>query len=468
MARRRGVPMKCVFSLAVLVAACSPVVRGGPPVHFVPPVAAEVEAKGRSTTMDQFLVVGEQAGVVCLGEQHDASEHHRLHARLVKAWGTAWTTAGARVAVGYEMFEASMQPTLTGFSRGDFDYPGLIERSDWQRRWGHDPVAYRPIFESARTLGAEMLALNAERALVRRVAREGLTSLRDEERATLPELVLDDPGHRKFFDAAMGHAAHGGSPDRLYAAQVLWDESMAARAADWLLSSRTPPRRLVIVAGNGHCHESAIPARIQRRFERAGRSDLEVVSVLTRTRGGTLPSFATSDYILTVDEEQMAKQKKAADPAIEQFGDGIIARNRRAAFDYELGDTYEAGLQLVGSEVKILRAGKADLSEAYVTVEREEAFLHGANIPELPGTPYGHLPKRKRKLLLHRTEIDALTRATEREGMTIVATKIYFRRGRAKVEIAVARGKKQFDKRESVKRKEADREARAAIGGRRR
>jgi SsrA-binding protein len=192
-----------------------------------------------------------------------------------------------------------------------------------------------------------------------------------------------------------------------------------------------------------------------------------VVSVLTRLRGGTLPPFATSDYILTVDEEQMAKHKKSDDPPVEQYGDGIIARNRRAAFDYELGDTYEAGLQLIGSEVKILRAGKADLSEAFVTVERDEAFLHGANIPEMSGTPYGHEPKRKRKLLLHREEIEALERATEREGMTVVATKIYFRGGRAKLEIAVARGKKQFDKRETMKRKEADREARAAIGGRR-
>jgi len=224
----------------------------------------------------------------------------------------------------------------------------------------------------------------------------------------------------------------------------------------------------VIVAGNGHCHDSAIPRRIERRLHARGIRDVEVVSVLTRLRGGTLPSFATSDYILTVDEEQMAKHKKSDDPPVEQYGDGIIARNRRAAFDYELGDTYEAGLQLIGSEVKVLRAGKADLSEAYVTIERDEAFLHGANIPEMSGTPFGHAPKRKRKLLLNRAEIEALERATEREGMTVVATKIYFRGGRAKLEIAVARGKKQFDKRETLKRKEADREARSAIGGGRR
>src|SRR5207247_1426022 len=118
---------------------------------------------------------------------------------------------------------------------------------------------------------------------------------------------------------------------------------------------------------------------------------------------------------------------------------------------------------LQGSEVKMLRFGKADLSEAFVRVERGEAILHGANIPELPGAAYGHQAKRARKLLLHRQEIEALERATEREGMTVVATMIYFRGGRAKIEIALARGKKKFDKRETLKRKQADREARAAV-----
>lgn len=163
----------------------------------------------------------------------------------------------------------------------------------------------------------------------------------------------------------------------------------------------------------------------------------------------------------------MAKHQKKDTPPVERFGDGIIARNRRASFDYELGDVYEAGLQLAGSEVKVLRSGKADLSEAYVTVERDEAYLHAANIPEQSGASFGHEAKRKRKLLLHKEEIEAIARATEREGMTVVATMIYFRGGRAKVEIALARGKKHFDKRESLKRKEADREARAAVAGRR-
>jgi SsrA-binding protein len=192
------------------------------------------------------------------------------------------------------------------------------------------------------------------------------------------------------------------------------------------------------------------------------------LTALTRARGRDLPPFGASDYVFTVDEERMSNHKKNDAPPIERYGDGVIAKNRRAAFDYELSDKYEAGIELVGSEVKMLRAGKADLSEAFVRIERDEAILHGALIPELPGTPYGHAPKRARKLLLHRQQIDEIQRATEREGMTVVATMIYFRSGRAKVAIALARGKKKFDKRETMKRREADRDARAAIVDKRR
>ncbi|MSP24174.1 MAG: SsrA-binding protein SmpB [Myxococcales bacterium] len=159
----------------------------------------------------------------------------------------------------------------------------------------------------------------------------------------------------------------------------------------------------------------------------------------------------------------MVTRKKHEAPPGEQFGDGIISRNRRAGFDYELGQKFEAGLALLGSEVKVLRQSTCDISEAFVRIERGEAWLHGANIPELSGTHYGHLGKRPRKLLLNRDEITELCRATERDGMTIVATMLYFRRGRAKVEIALARGRKKVDKRHALKQRDADREARAAM-----
>ena len=160
----------------------------------------------------------------------------------------------------------------------------------------------------------------------------------------------------------------------------------------------------------------------------------------------------------------MAKRKKKEQPPpVEQFGDKMVARNKRASYDYELGERYEAGMVLVGSEVKMLRHSSADLTDCFVAIERGEAWLHGLNIPELSGTHYGHPAKRKRKLLLHRLEIEQIKRCIEREGMTAVATRLYFRGGRAKIEIALARGKRRTDKRESIKRRDADREAQAAI-----
>jgi SsrA-binding protein len=146
-----------------------------------------------------------------------------------------------------------------------------------------------------------------------------------------------------------------------------------------------------------------------------------------------------------------------------------IAVNRRATFDYELTDRFEAGLELTGTEVKILRAGKADLTDGYVSFNAQnEAFVRGVNIPVLQGSPYSHEGKRPRKLLLHKKEIEQLKRGVEREGMTVTVTKIYFKGGRAKIEIALARGKKNYDKRQDLKTKDADKEARQAMAAARR
>lgn len=140
-----------------------------------------------------------------------------------------------------------------------------------------------------------------------------------------------------------------------------------------------------------------------------------------------------------------------------------IAVNRRASFDYELSDKFEAGLVLLGSEVKMLRAGKADLTDAWVQVERGEAWLRGANIPVMEGSPYSHEAKRSRKLLLHQREIEQMQRAISRDGMTATVTKLYFKGRNAKAEVALARGKKKGDKRESLKEKDALRDAQAEM-----
>ncbi|HET9619335.1 MAG TPA: SsrA-binding protein SmpB [Pseudolabrys sp.] len=139
----------------------------------------------------------------------------------------------------------------------------------------------------------------------------------------------------------------------------------------------------------------------------------------------------------------------------------VVAENRKARFNYEIGDTYEAGIALTGSEVKSLRSGKATIAESYADSKAGELWLVNANIPEyLQAGPFNnHAPKRPRRLLLHQREIDRLATGVEREGMTIVPLKLYFNeRGRAKVELALARGKKLHDKRETLKKRSWDRE----------
>ena len=139
----------------------------------------------------------------------------------------------------------------------------------------------------------------------------------------------------------------------------------------------------------------------------------------------------------------------------------IVADNRKARFNYEIGEVFEAGLALTGSEVKSLRGGKATIAESYADAKGGEIWLINANIPEyLQAGPFNnHAPKRPRRLLLHHREIDRLSNAVDREGMTIVPLKLYFNeRGRAKIEIALAKGKKLHDKRETERKRSWERE----------
>src|SRR5437660_1475012 len=138
----------------------------------------------------------------------------------------------------------------------------------------------------------------------------------------------------------------------------------------------------------------------------------------------------------------------------------VVADNRKARFNYEIGDRFEAGIALTGTEVKSLRVGKATIAESYADARRGEIWLLNANIPEyLQASRFNHVPKRPRKLLLHKREIARLIGAVEREGMTLVPLKLYFNgKGRAKVELALARGKKLHDKRETEKKRSWERE----------
>jgi SsrA-binding protein len=138
----------------------------------------------------------------------------------------------------------------------------------------------------------------------------------------------------------------------------------------------------------------------------------------------------------------------------------LIAENRRARYDYFLEHTYEAGLSLTGTEVKALREGRANIAESYAAVEGREIVLVNAHIPEYgPANRFNHEPRRPRKLLLHRREIDRLLGAVEREGRTLIPTRLYFNdKGRVKLELALAKGKKAHDKREAVAERDWKRE----------
>ena len=149
-------------------------------------------------------------------------------------------------------------------------------------------------------------------------------------------------------------------------------------------------------------------------------------------------------------------------------GEKVVATNRKARHDYLIEDTFEAGMVLSGTEVKSLRAGRASLVDGYAFVENGECWLDAVHIPEYTqGTWNNHSPRRKRKLLLHKTEIVKLGQKIKEGGYTLVPLKLYFTDGRAKVELALAKGKKDYDKRQTLRERQDKREADRAISARR-
>lgn len=146
-------------------------------------------------------------------------------------------------------------------------------------------------------------------------------------------------------------------------------------------------------------------------------------------------------------------------------GRQLVASNRKARHDYLIEDTFEAGLVLMGTEVKALRMGRASLVDGWASFSGDELWLEGVHIPEyVSGTWTNHTPRRKRKLLLHRKELDKLASKSRESGHTIVPLQLYFKDGRAKVEIALAKGKREYDKRHALRERQDRREAERALG----
>lgn len=157
-------------------------------------------------------------------------------------------------------------------------------------------------------------------------------------------------------------------------------------------------------------------------------------------------------------------------PSTSRDGTKVVASNRKARHDYDVLDTFEAGMSLVGTEVKSLREGKIVLKDAHARAEDGELWLIGVHIApyELTDGFGGHDPERRRKLLLHRFEIDELAERTAREGLTIIPLSVYFKEGKAKVELGLAKGRKRYDKRDAIATRDADRDAERALARRNR
>jgi SsrA-binding protein len=144
-------------------------------------------------------------------------------------------------------------------------------------------------------------------------------------------------------------------------------------------------------------------------------------------------------------------------------GEKLVLDNRRARFNYDLGERFEAGMVLLGSEVKTLRKGTGDLTDGWVAIVKGEAWLKGLFLPRLQHAAFGHEERRDRRLLLHDREIYELKKAIEQGGLSVIPLRVYWKNGKAKVELAISKGRKMADKRHAIKERELDREAKSAM-----
>lgn len=263
--------------------------------HAALPYAVLDGRTGRQLEEAAFWPRLARARAVCIGEEHPNPHHHWVQLRAVQELVKA-TAAADKLALGLEMIQRPFQGVLDDYAAKRIDAEALKSRTGWAERWGYDFGFYGPTLDAAIAAGGQLLALNTSRELTKKVSRQGLESLTPDERAQVPELKLDDVRHRAWFDALMsemggahghGHgqkkedsaedkpeekpeapSPHGDKPampsaERIYTVQVLWDETMADGGAKWLAAN--PRGHLIILAGNGHCHDSAIVGRLKRR-----------------------------------------------------------------------------------------------------------------------------------------------------------------------------------------------------------
>jgi uncharacterized iron-regulated protein len=227
---------------------------------------ARRNADGQDLGEKQFFDELSQYDVLCLGEDHDAPRDHFAELAVVEALERRARVSGRALGVGFEMFQVPYGQALSAYANGNLDDAGLRRKTHYDDRWGFPYAYYRPVLAYGRAFGLSLQALNAPRELTHAVAQNGLAGLSPRLRRELPDMDLDDAAHRAEFDRLMAHhpAGAGMDLDKFYAAQVVWDETMAENAAVWV-AARAPQRQLVVLAGSAHCHREAIPARVERR-----------------------------------------------------------------------------------------------------------------------------------------------------------------------------------------------------------
>jgi uncharacterized iron-regulated protein len=303
---RRRCAVWAVAALA-LAGACGGT-YGGPPVAHPQPAGRGIEAAalpyqvvdartGKSIDEPAFWARVTAARAVCIGEEHSNPHHHWMQLHVVREV-VHRLAKGTPIALAMEMFQRPFQGALDDYAAHKIDAAALRSRTGFADRWGYDYGFYGPTIDAAVTGGAQLVAANAARELTKKVVHHGLEALTPSERAQLPTLKLDDAEHRAWFDALMdemgGSEAHARKPDppdgkgdgkspapqhseaaaeqdheempsadRIYTVQVIWDETMADSAAKWLAAH--PGGHVIVLAGNGHCHDSAVVGRLKRR-----------------------------------------------------------------------------------------------------------------------------------------------------------------------------------------------------------
>jgi uncharacterized iron-regulated protein len=305
------------------------------------------------------------ASAVCVGEEHPNPHHHWVQLKVVGELATR-NAAAHKLGLAMEMFQRPFQGVLDDYAGKKIDEATLRSRAGWEDRWGYDFALYRPVINRMVAAGGGLVAANAAKELVKKITHGGLEALSPAERAQVPELKLDDATHRAWFDAIMSDMgggpahtsakagdkqeapaeaakpddakpddakkvepkqeaeakappveAHDAAPpmpsaDRVYMIQVLWDETMADSAARWLKA--TPTGQVVVIAGSGHCHDSAIVARLKRR----GVADAVSVRTVIDLDDGAVADALSKPmndflFVLTPPAAIKAEMKKAAE-----------------------------------------------------------------------------------------------------------------------------------------------------------